>query len=77
VVATRHGGIPEAVRSGQDGLLVPERDSGALVAALFEIADNPAIYQTLSRNAADSVREKFEQTGSITKLEGFYRELIN
>ena len=77
VVATRHGGIPEAVDSGQDGLLVPERDSRALAAALFEIADNAGIYQTFSRNAAVSVREKFEQGRSITMLEGFYRELTN
>jgi len=77
VVATQHGGIPEAVQSGRDGLLVPERDSRALAAALLEIADNPGIYQTFSRNAAESVREKFEQTRSIAKLEGFYRELIN
>lgn len=77
VVATRHGGIPEAVESGQDGLLVPERDSPALAAALFEIADNAGIYQTFSRNAAVSVREKFEQARSITMLEGFYRELTN
>ena len=76
VVATQHGGIPEAVQSGRDGLLVPERDSGALAAALFEIADNPGIYQTFSRNAAESVREKFEQARSIAKLEGFYREVI-
>ena len=77
VVATRHGGIPEAVESGQEGLLVPERDSRALAAALFEIADNAGIYQTFSRNAAVSVREKFEQARSITMLEGFYRELTN
>jgi colanic acid/amylovoran biosynthesis glycosyltransferase len=77
VVATLHGGIPEAVESKQDGLLVPERDSRALAAALLEIADNEGIYQTFSRNAAVSVREKFEQTRSITMLEGFYRELTN
>jgi glycosyltransferase involved in cell wall biosynthesis len=77
VVATRHGGIPEAVQSGHNGLLVPERDSRALAAALFEIADNAGIYQSFSRNAAESVREKFEQTRSVTMLEGFYRELIS
>jgi len=77
VVATRHGGIPEAVHSGRDGLLVPERDSAALAAALLEIADNPGAYQNFSRNAAESVRENFEQGRSIARLEGFYRELIN
>ena len=77
VVATLHGGIPEAVHTGFDGLLVPERDGAALVNALLEIAENSATYETFSRNAAQSVRENFEQARSIARLEGFYRELIN
>jgi colanic acid/amylovoran biosynthesis glycosyltransferase len=77
VVATLHGGIPEAVHSGFDGLLVPERDSAALVDAMQELAENSATYETFSRNAAQSVRENFEQARSIARLEGFYRELIN
>jgi colanic acid/amylovoran biosynthesis glycosyltransferase len=77
VVATLHGGIPEAVDSGHAGVLVPERDSAALANALFDIADNPAAYHAFSQNAAESVREKFEQSRSIARLEGFYRELVN
>ena len=77
IVATRHGGIPEAVHSGLDGLLVAERDSAAVANALFEIAEDSATYETFSRNAAQSVRENFEQGRSIARLEGFYRELIN
>ena len=77
VIATLHGGIPEAVHSGYDGLLVPERDTVALANALFEIAEDSVTYETFSRNAAQSVRENFEQGRSIARLEGFYRELIN
>jgi colanic acid/amylovoran biosynthesis glycosyltransferase len=77
VVATRHGGIPEAVCSGRDGVLVPERDSAAFAGALLEIADDPAAYKSFSRNAAESVRENFEQGRSIARLESFYRELVN
>lgn len=77
VVATVHGGIPEAVHSGVDGLLVPERDSSALVHGLLEIVEDCTTYETFSRNAALSVRENFDQGRSIARLEGFYRELIN
>lgn len=76
VVATLHGGIPEAATSGEDGLLVPERDMAGVANALLTIAGNPSLYAQLSRTAARSVREKFEQSRSIAKLEGFYRELI-
>lgn len=39
VVATRHGGIPEAVEDGVTGRLVPERSPDALSAAIVELAD--------------------------------------
>ena len=77
VIATLHGGIPEAVHSGRDGLLVPERNSSALADALLEIADNPDTYRRFSRNASESVRADFEQSRSIARLEDFYRELVN
>lgn len=77
VVATLHGGIPEAVTTEEDGLLVPERDAVALGNALLRITDDTALYERLSRRAAESVREKFEQSRSIARLEGFYRELIS
>lgn len=76
VVATLHGGIPEAATSGEDGILVPERDTAGVANALLTIAGNPSLYEQLSRTAAASVREKFEQSRSIAKLEGFYRELF-
>jgi len=76
VLATRHGGIPEAVTSGRDGLLVAENDPAALSEALLQITSDPALYETFSRRAAESVRENFEQSRSIAKLEGFYRELL-
>ena len=77
VVATLHGGIPEAVVSGQDGLLVPERDDQALAAALLELTGQPALYTEYSKNAAASVRSKYEQSQSIARLEDCYRELIS
>jgi len=77
VAATLHGGIPEAVATGQDGLLVPENDSAALTEALLQLTSGASIYESFSRHAAQSVREKFEQSRSIEKLEGFYRELLS
>ncbi len=76
VVATLHGGIPEAVEDGRDGLLTPENDAPALAASLERIAGDPALFNRLGANASQSVRGKFEQTAAIRSLEGFYRELI-
>jgi len=77
VVATNHGGIPEAVTTEEDGLLVPERDAEALGDALLRLTEETGLYERLSKRAAESVRERFEQSRSIARLEGFYRELIS
>ena len=74
VVATRHGGIPEAVTDGEDGLLGPERDAAALEAALRRLADEPGLYERLSGNAAASVRRNFDSVSRIAALESFYDE---
>ena len=76
VVATHHGGIPEAVTSGHDGLLVPEHAPAALAAAILKPLADPALWQTLSRNAAASVQQHFGAPAQIAHLEDLYLEAI-
>ncbi len=51
VVATRTGGIPESVRQGEDGLLVPMRSPDALVAALTTLASDRARAEAFGASA--------------------------
>jgi colanic acid/amylovoran biosynthesis glycosyltransferase len=76
VVATTHGGIPEAVRDGRDGLLVPERDPAALAAALRRILTDHELRRRLGANAADSVRAAFGAEAGIAALEDCYAEAL-
>lgn len=77
VVATQHGGIPEAVTDGEDGLLTEERSTAQLIQSFLRLCDDGALYAALSARAAESVREKFEHSRSIAQLEACYRELIS
>lgn len=77
VVATRHGGIPEAVEHGVSGLLVGERDSEALTGALLEMASSGAGYARISRAAAERVAAEFDLAGQTRKLEALYAEAVN
>ena len=47
VIATDHGGIPELVRPGENGCLVPERAPDALAAAIRDLAARPGDWPRL------------------------------
>lgn len=52
VVASRVGALPEMVRDGVEGLLVPPGDGDALALALRRLLLDPALARTLGRGAA-------------------------
>jgi colanic acid/amylovoran biosynthesis glycosyltransferase len=75
VLATTHGGIPEAVTHGKTGLLVPERDHDALFSAMRELTSAPELCHAIGRAASQTVSEEFEQSRQIAKLESYYDEV--
>jgi colanic acid/amylovoran biosynthesis glycosyltransferase len=76
VLATLHGGIPEAVENGVTGLLVPEDDEAALLENLRELTADFGRWQTMGAAAGASIRENFDVASQIARLEGHYRELM-
>ena len=76
VVATLHGGIPEAVTNEVDGLLVHEKRSDELAAAIIRLLSDPALLEKLSTNAAESVRKNFGLQSQVAALEACYHEAL-
>jgi glycosyltransferase involved in cell wall biosynthesis len=76
VLATRHGGIPEAVEDGLSGVLVAERDADALAAAALNLAVDDARRVAMGGAAAAAVRVNFEQRAQARALERLYSELL-
>jgi len=76
VVATLHGGIPEAVQHDASGLLVAERDHEALAAALLGITRDPEALFTMGEHASRSIHAEFEQQCAVARLESFYDEAV-
>ncbi len=76
VIATRHGGIPEAVTSGEDGLLVAERSPAELAAALLQVLGDDNLRARLGANAARTVRERFGDEAQVARLEDLYFEAM-
>jgi glycosyltransferase involved in cell wall biosynthesis len=76
VVATDHGGIPEAIENGVSGILVPERDYKALSHALLKAVKDRDFLARLARNGANVVTQKFDQQNQIRRLEEIYLGMI-
>jgi colanic acid/amylovoran biosynthesis glycosyltransferase len=76
VVATFHGGIPEAVTDGVNGLLVPERDHEMLANSLFKLVENPGTWTEMGLAASRTTAAEFGQLAQIQALESAYFEAI-
>jgi glycosyltransferase involved in cell wall biosynthesis len=76
VLATFHGGIPEAVTHEATGLLVAEKDHEALFSAMQQITSDADWLSTFGEAAARMVREEFEQAKQVEKLEDYYDEAV-
>ena len=72
VVASGVDGVPEAVTSGADGLLVPPADPAALAAALKSLAGDPGKRAALGAAAKTAVGERFALRRMIADYERAY-----
>nr|WP_244964253.1 glycosyltransferase [Pseudoclavibacter helvolus] len=75
VVATRHSGIPEAVREGFSGELVDEHDVAGLAQALEELINDEALRATYSANAREDAVMRFNMLRQCSLLEELYAKV--
>lgn len=76
VVSTLHGGIPELVTDGKEGLLVPERDEEALTDALGRLAVEGNVRLTMGRRGRERILKDFNLRLLHGELIERYRGLI-
>lgn len=77
VVASRVGGIPEAVEDGVTGVLVPPGNSGELAGALLRLLKDPALRDTMGKAGRKRVETMFSLERTIEELESTYRQLVS
>lgn len=76
VVAVGAGGVPEIIRDGVDGLLVPREAPDRLAAALAQVLDDSALRQRLGRAARERVLQAFTPAQQAAAVAGVYRQLV-
>jgi len=75
VVATRVGGIPEAMSEGKNGLIVDYNDPKTLSAAIFSILEDDSLNREMG-NFGREFSKGFSWSSIINQLESKYLELL-
>lgn len=76
VVASRVGGIPEALRDGVDGLLVDAGDAPALARTLGRVLDEPALRRKLAQAGRQRIELKYSTDIVCGRLAAIYQQLV-
>jgi glycosyltransferase involved in cell wall biosynthesis len=74
VVATEVGGVPEAITSGVEGVLVPPERPDRLAAALQDLAAEPEARARMAQ-AARARGEDFDITRAVRVIESIYEDV--
>jgi glycosyltransferase involved in cell wall biosynthesis len=75
VVASRVGGLPEALGEGEAGVLVPPGDAAALAAALRGLATTPAEQRALGAGGRRRAGRLFSMDAMARRTVALYRRL--
>ena len=76
ILASTAGGIPEAVRDGINGVLVPPGDEAALGAALGNLLEDAALRRRLGEAGRELMHREFSIDTMVEGNLAVYRELL-
>ena len=75
IVATNIPGNDEAIRSGVDGWLVPERNPEALAQSALDLLTNPQRADAFRNSSMQRVEQKFSRQAMLENLASVYRQV--
>jgi glycosyltransferase involved in cell wall biosynthesis len=76
VVATQWAGLPDMVEHGNNGLLVPPRDAGALAQALEEVLLAPEDYARMSKAALSRFQHEFSMEAYVGRVSATFNQVL-
>lgn len=72
VIATRVGGIPEVIQSGENGMLVPSKDSTALAESILQLMNHPQLRSNIAAAGRKRVEEQYSFRRQMEQFETLY-----
>jgi glycosyltransferase involved in cell wall biosynthesis len=76
VVATRVGGVPDVVRDGEGGFLVPPGATGELAERLAELARDPDLRERMGKDGREHVLARYAVDRLVDDVDLLYRSLL-
>ncbi len=76
VIATEHSGLPDQVKDGRNGLLVPEGNAQALADSIAHLLARPGLWATYGQFGREHVKLHYDSGRLIEKQICCYRELL-
>ncbi len=73
VVATNIGGLPDTVRHGETGMLVPPGDQRALASAVLALLADPELRQQMGSRGREHCLRRFDIAATVAEVEAIYR----
>lgn len=75
IITTDHPGCREAVRHGENGLLVPVKDAQALAGAIEELLNNPARRQMMGEQGRKRAEKEFDVNLIVEQTLKVYKKI--
>lgn len=76
VIASKVGGIPEAVQDGYTGLLHPKGDVEAIVGAILELAADPNRRMEMGIAGRETARQRFSWSANASTMIKIYQDAL-
>ena len=77
VVASDVGGLPEVIRDGETGLMVPSNDPEKLADAIIRLASDRSRLEAMGRTGYRFVGDNYSQDKTLDMMAELYEQIIH
>jgi len=76
VISTAVGGVPDIIRDGEEGILIPPGDPGPMATAIIDFLEDPEKHKMMALRGKIIIEDRFDFKVRTRKLEKIYLEVM-